>query len=474
MAKSPTNPKSSTPPKPIRKSSSKKADSSKPEVPPTAESKPLDPDAKPKTGSAKSSGKKSGKKAAEEKPAAPAPPAKPEPKVIYDAIDVRLFIADPNRSWTGKPEPLTDEVAKKLVGWKEESDNVKFNKDYRLIDRYGRKIRCTQNARNRPFYPNLAEAWALEVLRRKWEFNGETMIIDKYAFVHDGFHRLIGLILACQDWELDLTRTPAERAERQHPTTGWRDGYWTERPYVETLVALGIEGSDKVVNTIGTGKPRGLGDVLYRSEWFRDLPEKEKRHASMVAKGAVNLIWNRTAQGLVSLAPHRPHSESMEFLEHHPNIVKAVKFIREENDPDGKISAFVQLSQAAALLYLMSCSTSDSAKYDKEGTEKSLDFTMWDMAETFWVDIARNGKTTEHLRESLLSIPEGAGGEYTQALRCGLVIKAWNRHADGLPIDRESIALASAIDPESQRPVLTEKPLLGGIDVGGPPKKSEG
>ena len=43
---------------------------------------------------------------------------------------------------------LTAKRAKQLMGWIEEKDKVNFGKDFLLVDRQGKKVRCLNNVNN--------------------------------------------------------------------------------------------------------------------------------------------------------------------------------------------------------------------------------------------------------------------------------------------------------------------------------------
>lgn len=377
--------------------------------------------------------------------------------MVYPKVDVRLCLR-------GTTEPLTAEAAKIILGWQEETDNVKFNLNYLLTDKHDKKIRCLNNVTNRPFYPQVAEDWMLEILRDKWRFNGESIIVDRHGMLHDGQHRLIGLVLATQEWALDKKRTEPR----------WQT-FWKTEPVIDALICLGVVGTDDVVNTIGTGKPRTLTDVLYRCAWFAKLHESDRMNAARDLAYAVKLVWNRTAQNLeftrkTGFKPRRPHSESLEFIANHERLLQCIQFIREEGS-EGKLSPFIPLGYAAGLLYLMGSAASDSDVYDKVNNESALDWKLWDTAEKFWVDICANGVHTEPLRDELLAIQPELAGPVAFEQRIGTIINGWNAFSDGKPIIAEECRMELVVDGAG-RPSLTSNPLIGGIDVGAVKEKA--
>lgn len=378
-------------------------------------------------------------------------------KVLYPSYEVRLFHKEGKntKGWQGI-SPLTEEVAKEILGWQSEKDTgTLFEDDYLLADYGGEKIRCLHNLNNRPFYGHLAEAWKLETLRKKWKCNGESIIIDKYGNVHDGQHRLTGLVLACQEWRLDQEKPKDEQIWSQ---------FWTEEPYLETFVVLGIEGDDTTVNTIGTGKPRTFTDVMFRSEYFDGLKNSSKKNLAKTTDWAIRLVWDRTAQKQVSYCPKRSHSESMDFIARHERILQAVRFIYELNKKQDKFQHLITLGYAAGLLYLMGTATSDYEKYELEKNEKGLSFKLWDKATQFWKDLANNGAATEPLRELLLKIPPHVQGSYGRDKRVGMIIKGWNLYVEGEKITTDAVTLDTYEDKIGVEH-LAEKPKIGGIDL---------
>lgn len=411
----------------------------------------------------------------------PGKPSKaPELEIVYPKLQIRSFGVQEHLVREGEePTPLTGEIAKELLGWEEEGENTDFKNNYLLDyevereDAEGKKVkrrvkvRCTNNLTNRPYYPQLAEDWMMDILLGNWNYNGETIIVDRYGNVQDGQHRLIGLILAIIEWHRDQNRSKSERK--------WQE-YWKEEPWIEGLVVLGIDPSDKVINTIGTGKRRTLADALYRHSWFNTLDPKSREHVAKIMEFATKLLWNRTAQQQSSLTPERSrrtHSESFDFIERHKRLIECVKFIREEahgKKPPLGITQFIPISTAGALLYLMGSAATDPSeegnqkRYDITLNESSLDWSLWDKAQEFWVDLINNGPKTEHLREAMIALPSECSAHYLTEMPKALIIKAWNLYSDGTKIMRDGIEVETTM--KDGYPVLLETPRIGGIDVG--------
>jgi hypothetical protein len=190
-------------------------------------------------------------------------------EVIYPELEVMIFRGD---------NPLKVAEAKKILGWQEESENVKFGNDFLLKDLQDKKIRCGRNRKNRPFQASLAKEWMSEVLKLHWKLNGETIIVDRLGELQSGQHRLIGLILAAQESIL-------------HPGK-WRQYWKGQEPTMDTIIVVGVSEEDETINTIDCGKPRSLADVIYRSPFFSDLNASERSSCARVCSFAVKLIWH--------------------------------------------------------------------------------------------------------------------------------------------------------------------------------------
>jgi len=366
-------------------------------------------------------------------------------KVFYPELDVSLYSTE-----HGGLGNLTVEIAKELLGWQEESDNVKFGNTFNLRLSDGTKVRLLNNLDNRPFYSAVADAWKLEILRDKWQLNGETMVIDRLGMIHDGQHRLVGLILA----EIERVANPDTWSK-----------FWDEPCFIETLVVFGISEDDEVVNTLGTGKPRTLSDVIYRSEYFKDLPAKNRAKVARMTSFAVKMVWFRTAADLASFAPKRPHSESLDFIASHPTVLACVKHIvAEDAEKERRISEYISVGYAAGLMYLMASAATEHINYDDVGTEEGIDFSLKDKAEEFWVLFANsNDKQFKLLKETLIKID--ASGSLGRDLLCGTICKAWNNWVEGKTITPKSIEIQMDED-EFGRPLVLENPRVGGIDIG--------
>ena len=374
-------------------------------------------------------------------------PERPD-KVVYDKPNVFLYSKD-----HGTKGVLTAAMAKKILGWQEETDKVKFGNAFLFKDAHGRKIRCLNNLTNRPFYGNLATGWMEEILRKKWELNGETIIIDRLGMVHDGQHTLAGLVWAAQEYEL-------------RPTI-WKEYWGDQEPFIEKFVVVGIDPSDKVVNTIGTGKPRNLADVIFRSDLFSGMGNKMRLKVSRHTAHAITFLWQRTGANLEALAPHsRSHSEHLDFILGHPRILDCVRHVVAEDGGQALSSCLSGgLGYAAGLLYLMASTETDVDEYQSESSEKACDWTAWDTACNFWAQLANGTKDgpLAILNQGLKTID--STGQLGREQSIGMIVNAWIEYYRGDPVTEDVIRLELAED-DLGRPYLVDHPTVGGIDVG--------
>jgi len=338
---------------------------------------------------------------------------------------------------------LTAEQAKTILGWREcEKGELAL-----LTDRNGMKIICTNNRTNRPFYKSNAEAICQEILRGNWVLNYENMIIGEYGNVLSAQHRLIGFILAVQEYENDPDKWPLLK----------------ETPTLDCCIAFGCSEDEKVINTIDTGKTRSLSDVIYRSEYFRDVPSKDRRYLAKACDFAIKLIWYRTGEDL-SCGLRKTHAELLDFLSTHQTILECVKYVWEENDGKDLITRYSRsLGVAAGLLYLMATSKSDPKKYMSR-TEQDLDLSNHEKAEEFWTCLAVNDKKFQAVRNATAKI-NGRGGAIDEKI--ALICKAWNLYVNDKPLTDHSLELKYHHD-DDEVTVLAECPTVGGIDIGSP------
>lgn len=364
-----------------------------------------------------------------------------KPKIVYPEFDVTLFKK-------GTDEGLfTADKAKKLIGWTTE---VPKNVEPLLRDLDSTPVICLNNLQNRPFYRNVANDWMLEILRGKWRLNGETIIVDRTGMVQDGQHRIIGFILAVQEWH--------------HNPEQWT--FWKNEPTVEILVVTGIKEDDDTINSIGVSKPRNRTDVVFRSDLLSHVVKRQSRQQiASILSYAVKLLWERTAAniGPYRLVPKRSHSGFLDFIARHPKVVECAEHIWETDRPERKICRYVPMGTAAGMLYLMGASQSDQEKYDVVNSEEAVDWEHWDMAVEFWEELAGESPKMAPLADRLIKLD--STGALGIGEKLGMLCKAWELYVAGVPITDDDITVLMTTD-EYDMPQLAEHPRVGGIDVG--------
>lgn len=363
--------------------------------------------------------------------------------------------------------PLTHIDAMVLMGWETETAEVKFRDDEVLLtDRYGVRVRCTNNVRNRPIYPSQYEGYVQDILNQKWELNGENVIIGRDGIVLNGQHTLIALVLAQQDRD--------RLVDAETGTYRWSDQWPDGVVKMEKTICYGIENSDRVVNTMDTCKPRSLSDVLYRTPYFARLPKKspdgiDRVTAARTCDAAVKSMWLRTGCQLEYLNPRMTHSEAVRFVDTHKRILRCVSHVIEYGPA---IRKYVGLGYASAAMYLMGSAASDEEKYYAldERTEKGLDWSCYELAERFWSTFNVEGGSLQALTEAFDDLQTRYGEDTPRfAERDRLVCVAWQKYVTAEPVTKSDFHLSkmySPPDPATGIRALKGNVNLGGIDLG--------
>lgn len=368
-------------------------------------------------------------------------------EVLYGEVEVRLCI--------GK-DALTCEQAMELLGWQELPEGAKDEAGNEiepdLYDYNQKPIKLWNNTGNRVFSPPLALAYAVMVLEKQWKLNGQTMVIGRSGLTLSCQHRLVGLILAVQHWEDDKDK--------------WFK--WDTEPTMETLLVFGIDESDDVVNTIDTGKPRSLTDIIYRSTLFEDLSTKDRLKAARMADYAIRLLWKRTGAVAEAFSPLRTHAESLDFLNRHEKLLECVRFILELDDEKG-ISNYITPGFAAGLLYMMGSSTTNRQEYTKTTpyTETAIDWDYYELACSFFEDL-KEGKFAS-VKNALTKVMTDNDGVAGVDDRIGILVKSWNLFSQKKPVVKVSLRYEKDEDGFN---TLVEFPTCGGIDIGVTPDEN--
>lgn len=373
--------------------------------------------------------------------------------IVYPEIEVFKCVGE---------DAITVSKAKEILGWKEETEEVKFGSDYLLTDRNGKKIRCENNVTNRPLYMSVVETLVNTILNRRWRYNGEPIILGVSGLVLNGQHTLIALILAAQDWA---------GSDRHH----WIK-FWASEPTIDKNISVGVDEGDETVNSMDTCKPRSLSDVIYRSTYFAKYDSSKRRAVSRICDYAIRLLWHRTGVSQDAFAPKRTHAESIDFLARHPKILDAVRHIFEEDnnkDSPRSISRWVAPGYAAGMLYLMGSAKSDvdTYKHADPPSEKQLDWGMWDKARSFWVDISRAKTDLQAVKSAIgLLVNTEAGASLSECL--AILSKAWMIYSDGGEVMDDDVKLEYKTNQDGVKKLIG-CPTVGGIDLGNPGAKDE-
>jgi len=382
-------------------------------------------------------------------------------EVLYETEEAEVFKGE---------NALTVEQAKHLLGWEEEPEGEDWGSDYFLVDEYGKKVRLKNNLKNRSYRPALADKYVQEHLQRRWQLNGETVIIGRYGETMDGQHRLISLVLAEQ------------RRRRDAETHGHWVKNWPEPVTMQCVVVTGIDESDAVANSINVGDPRSLGDVLYRSEHFADEPPSRRKLMARAADYAIRFHWHRTGAGMDAWAPRRTHAEALDHLDRHPRLIRCLRHVVKENVKteggrvveDNRLSRYLSLGYMSALMYLMGSGRSDQEAYrlaEPAPSERRLDWTLYKRAEEFMSKLAGSLEFQE-VRYAMAGDPT-TGSVRNTAERTAVIVRAWRRFADPgfkgfVESDPEVHLGEQHYQLKDDVRILTANPTCGGIDLGEP------
>lgn len=392
-------------------------------------------------------------------PVAPVAPAPPPPPVVTKApvvpnlpvIYPKVEIAE--YSTTSEKGPLDIEWCKDALGWETESEFKKrkcaeqpgskpeqwvFMDLFHCRNLAGEKVRCNNNAHNRPFDEGWCESLVHTILYGQWAgpytiqgetVNGETIRISRYGRVLSGQHQMTALILA-GEW---LAKARQDKADHpDHPKYPiWRT---KGAPFIETIVIKGVSEDPRVLMTVDYVKPRTVADVFYTSEVFRDATALERKELCKLLAVATDALWTRTdARG------YRTHPEIVAFLERHKKLLDCVQHIYTENSAkaDRKISKLrLSPGQCAALCYIMGSAgpETDGDSYRNEDpapSEKNLDWSLMDKAQDFWTLLAQ-ARDFMPVRMALGRLVEStAGNADNQGLggrnpeKLAILAKAW-------------------------------------------------
>lgn len=372
---------------------------------------------------------------------------------------------------------ITAELAKGWLGWKEETEEEPFGEEFLLAikrDNKSVKVRCTNNAHNRPFDEPWCKPRVQDILNRHWKFNMETIIIGKTGDVLSGQHRLIALILA----QLEL-----EGRNKSHwiQPDGERPALWPEGvASIESLVAFGASEEAEVIRTLDNVKPRGLADVVFTMEaanpHFKSKSKKDTHAMCKIIDHTVRMLWHRVGQDANAFTKLRTNSEMVSFLDKHGRVYDAVRHIYEQNK-NGVISKCFTPGYSAAVLYLMAASKTDQIKYnvavrEHGSSEEHMSLAHWNKARDFWTHVANEGgEECKAVRKALTpTTKDKDGAEVKLAMsrdeKLAVLAKAWAAYLEKGSVEARDLKLKYSPPNEMGERSLEENPTFGGIDFG--------
>lgn len=394
--------------------------------------------------------------------------------VLYPHIKALLYLEGAGPDYLGG---LTAADAVTSMGWEVEPDDTDWSEGtYLLRDGDNRKCRAVNNANNRPFDDNNCERLIQEHLTGSWEPNGETIVIGEYGTVLDGQHSYASLILAQQ--RLDSGKKLA-----------WKDTWPDGVIKMQKIVIVGVKETDKVINTMNTGKPRSFTDVVFRSDIFGKEKESERKLLARMTEFALDLLWYRTGRSTTYGDSIRTHSMGMKFITDHPKVIDAVRAVHKINhDTKGGVGKYLSPGYSSALLYMMGTSATDEdavANYhakQREGTasEKMLDFSNWSKAVDYWAGVgAESAKPfdfrpmfqvqrpdLENPGQFLGFIMHNGEGRGSPRERMAVLCNAWLHFADDRNLTQVRVVPDYFVRDSVQHLDVAKLRDVGGIDIG--------
>jgi hypothetical protein len=411
----------------------------------------------------------------------------------------RMVNADPNKEDTRKK--AVKRIQSANSGMSEEGAVKKWEEEleqkYRFADCVGmppwllredggkgEKVICWNNDLNRPFYEETARQYAQDILNRCWAgplsmpgetVNGETIIIGRTGQVESGQHRLIGLILAYEEW-------------LAHPNR-WKSK-WEEEPFLESVVLLGVSEAQQVIQTLDNNRPRSQADAFYTSGIFRKMIPSERQECSKMLASAVTFLWNRTEASKINGGDlFKTHSAVNTFLERHKRMLKCIQHIHginKANAVNPRALSMLKLSpgECAAMLYLMGSAASDIDDYrlcDPLPHEKKLKWEDMEVAEKFWTDLAESKPISKivddggdiskahpirvALHKIVTADDDEVGSDNTK--RLAILTRAWACVRANEPVTEEALDLTACyVEGKGESLLFVDKVTFGGIDCG--------
>jgi hypothetical protein len=242
----------------------------------------------------------------------------------------------------------------------------------------------------------------------------------------------------------------------------------------QSLLFLTFEESSEAYATqVKDGKALesrpGSGQETHRAN---TISKKDGKVIARIIHHAVRLLWYRVAADSDAFAPGRDDAKLLAFVANHLHVHEAAKHIWKENGKEDRIRKYISLGYAAGLLYLMGSSATDPKAYHSADNrnEETLDWSLWKKACDFFTAIADGSQEMQAVRMALSMTDEDGG--LSSGERWAIIIKAWLYYSADKEITDRSLELQYVANEYGGR-ILTECPVIGGIDLGNPPEPSE-
>lgn len=239
------------------------------------------------------------------------------------------------------------------------------------------EILAEHNNRNRPMRPGLARQWRDEILRGKWMENGDPIVFDADGELVEGQHRLQGLVLAAQQFELNPTYYKTNFDVKTVPVLN------------NVVIVRGIDPAS--ADTLGIGQKRTNADIVYRKHMFEnvdDIKDAVVKRWSRNLATAARLVWLRSGGAMFEEIKRCPPTELLDFIENHPQLKDWTRFVDDtEAGSEKYVTTYIAQAPMIALLYLTS---------NKEGATEA----NHSLAENFLLDFVASGGE-DHFGNSL-------------------------------------------------------------------------
>lgn len=420
-----------------------------------------------------------------------------------------------------KRPPINYDEAKQMLGWEDEDEFVTaaveeararpdikaddldevalkakavFGGLYDFTDMYGKKVRCKNNSRNRPFNMENAMEKCQEHLQGRWRLNGEALVISKHGEIISAQHRLAGYRFAVQLWRgADPT---GGVGQKEH----WQ-AKWPTEPVLESYISYGVDDDEETVRTIDNVHAQTYSDTRYRQGAYPKLTRRDRIKATRMEDHAVKLLWDRTGLKDDSFAPRRSHAEAQDFVQRHQRLEQCVTHVFEE-DKDGGITSsrptvdgktfdrgwsYLTPGYAAGLMFLMASSSTDGprtvtgqikrwAEADPAPSQDKLTWTLMKKAQQFWTDLAKSrhsGTPLSAVYQAFYNYHHNASGPVIGARmsveeKVAVLCLAWARYRQDQPVREKDLVLKPKLNSEEIQIGLLEKEthVTGGIDLG--------